>query len=207
MRRIVEFIARHPWGWTWLYLALVVGGLLQFLGRRPTIQTETYAVAPPLPEDGEINLASLYRGGSVWVSSFDTHHLHHPLYAIDERANPTLLEKWATVQADREPWIEVRLARRADVHRVVLALAGAREDGVLTMIDYDIQCLREEQGEVWLVRDLAIHGNRESSPSHPLECSATDRVRIGFWVAPEGQPRDVVRLYEIQVLGEVVGDV
>ncbi|MBI5500384.1 MAG: hypothetical protein HY907_09085 [Deltaproteobacteria bacterium] len=193
-------LGRAGWPLLGLYLAVVGAATAVFASRRPTPETPRYAAPAPAP-GVRANFAALSAGAVLRVSSYDWFHSHHPLYAIDELVKPEKTEKWATVQKDRAPWLEIKLAVRADLDELALVLAGAFEDKSFTNREFRVRCLRDERDGGTVVREHVVHGNTDAQPKLPLDCPATDRVRIEFQVERVGKSADVVRLYEVSVWG------
>ncbi|MBI5490682.1 MAG: hypothetical protein HY905_25330 [Deltaproteobacteria bacterium] len=194
-------LGRAGWPLLGLYLAVVGAATAVFAGRRPVPETSRYSVPAPLP-GVRTNFAALSGGAVLRVSSFDWFHSHHPLYAIDEQAKPDKTEKWATVQKDRAPWIEIELAVRVDVDEIDLVLAGAFEAKEFTNRDFVVRCLRDQGAGETVVAKREVSGNEDPRPKVPLACPGTNRVRIEFLVEPIGKSRDVARVYEVSVWGK-----
>lgn len=181
----------------WGIAVLAATGLV--LARRPVPVSPRLDVAPPAPGD-RLNLALQRYGARVRASSYDPFAQHHPVFAIDGRRTGPLLEKWASAGRDRAPWLEVLLPRPARVDEVVIVHAGHVEDSAYTMARYSVRCLRS--GEV--AGRVDVNGNAEPIARHPLPCDRADAIRIDFAVGDRSGPRGVARIYEVEVLGEVL---
>ena len=193
-------LGRAGWPLLGLYLAVVGAATVVFAGRHSGSETPRYAVPAPRPGVRE-NFAALSAGAVLRVSSYDWLHSHHPLYAIDGLVKPLEVEKWASSDRDRAPWMEILPAVRVDVDRVDLDLAGAFEGADLTMREFVLRCLRDEGSVVKVIAERAVHDNTDARPRLPLRCPGTDRLRIEFLVEGKSRPRGVVRLYEVAVWG------
>ena len=128
------------------------------------------------------------------MSSFHTFGSHHPLFAIDGRSSADLVEKWTSGVDDPAPWIEVSFPAPVSFTAVRLAHAGSVEDADYTMRSYRLSCSASDE----LRGALGVLQNEQPRPTHPLVCREVDRLRIDFDLEP-GTPRDLVRLYEIEV--------
>ncbi|MFH1811040.1 MAG: hypothetical protein ABIJ09_20030 [Pseudomonadota bacterium] len=168
------------------YLLLVVSGAISLVGARPSSETPVIAVTPgDQPRDG--NLASFRAGARVRASSTAWRSDHYPLYLIDEEQQPSLGEKWMPSPDDNARWVEVLLARPADLRRLELDLASALErpeDGPRAVT---VSC--QAAGRQVLQQRLAVEDNRVRAP---LTCPGTDVVRLTF----DG---GTVRVYEIRL--------
>lgn len=131
-------------------------------------------------------------GAVVRVSSYDAHRRHHPLFAIDGEPRPSDVEKWASHPRDPRPFLEIGLARPADVARVVLVFGAGGHGDTLAMHRYRIVCLRGATPRATLVVD----DNRAPRVMHPVDCPDVDRVRIEF--VREAPPLDVARVFEVE---------
>src|SRR5580765_4571159 len=111
-----------------IYVAVLLVLTARLALHTPQVVSPAAAGAPPRA-GFVLNLAGRSAGARVEVSGYDVFHGHHPLYAIDEEANATLEEKWASLpRRDGAPaWLEVILAAPADIQWVRLELAGTRE--------------------------------------------------------------------------------
>lgn len=182
---------------TWGLVVLAATGAV--LARTPVPVSPQLDVPPPI-EGARLNLASQRHAARVRASSYDPFAQHHPVFAIDGRRVGPLLEKWASAGSDRAPWIEVLLPAPSRVDQVVVVHAGHVEDAVYTTDRYTVRCLLEggEAGRV------DVHANTASIARHPLGCERADSVRLDFIVGDRSGPRGVARIYEIEVIGEVL---
>jgi hypothetical protein len=181
------------------YAAIVLAAIGRSLLRDPVIETPRIgSVFSSSADPARRNLAQVTAGGVVRVSSYDVFRYHHPLFAVDGEASPTLVEKWASARNDPSPWIEVRLPAPAQIEGIRLVLGGAYESDEFTQRDYSIVCLRSDEPGA-PVTQLDVRGNSEARPYHEVMCADTLRLRVNF--GPEPWPRAVVRLYELEVWG------
>lgn len=141
------------------------------------------------------DFAHYCRGVRARVSSYDVFGNHHPLFAIDGRRSPELREKWVPGRRDSAPWIELWFPMRTDFSVVRLTMAGHSETPNRTMGSYRLSC--SAGGE--LRAELDVRDNRAATPTHAIECSGVDTLRIEFEVEP-GTRRDLVRLVEIEAV-------
>ena len=174
------------------YGALLAIALTVVLLRTPHPITPPYdATEGGSPDD----LAHYCQGVRAQVSSYDVFANHHPIFAIDGRGSHEALEKWASSNRDAEPWIELLFPAPVDFSTVRLLHAGYFESADYTMRSYRLSCTNGEK----VVGELSVEGNEVPDPEHPLSCIAVDRLRIQYQIEP-GTGRDVVRLYEIEVI-------
>jgi hypothetical protein len=171
------------WGFGFTRFLLADGVVHQTLPRRE---------APP---SGEHNLAAYRFGPRVRASSYhrDSASNHHPSFVVDERARPTLTEKWVSAFNDPEPWLEVHFREAHAVGRVRMRLAGLVEDGALNMRSYRLLCLGGEASAEVVVTD-----NRASEVEHALSCRDATGVRAEFTL---GKRDDRARVFELEVWG------
>lgn len=179
-----------------LYVVVVAVAMVAWGRHEPVI--ETPAVSGAVWPSGHANLADMQAGGRVRVSSYDHFNSHHPLFVIDGEPAPSLLTKWATLDSDRAPWLEILLAGRADLDAVELQHAGFAEHSDYTMRDYTIWCLRDGE-PVW---QTEVRDNLDPMPRHEVACTDVDGVRIAFKVDAPESARAVVRLFEVRVWGQ-----
>jgi hypothetical protein len=119
----------------------------------------------------------------------------HPAYVVSGRLG-TAIEKWSSAATDRAPWIEVEFDRPRRVERVDLMLAGMVEKQELTMREFSFDCFAGAR----VVASLVVRNNENANPHFALACDAATRVRVTF-VAEPTEPRDVARLYGLQIWG------
>ena len=177
-----------------LYSLLFFWGLwLVVFNPRPS-QTPLFPLNAPVQDEREdINLASYKRGAQVQVSSC-AYHAHHPLFLIDEEANPSTEEKWMSESVDVNPWFEVKLGQRSNIKRVSLNMSGSSEKGK-PVRHYQLTCYRLDGDQRQQVHSFKEGNNKEANPSHNVACMDTDLVRVDFI----GQ---VKRVYEIELWGQ-----
>lgn len=149
------------------------------------------------PPDDEHNLAGFRLGPTVRVSSYhrDPYVQHHPLFVVDQRVGPTLLEKWVSAAHDRQPWLEITWREPRALDRIVLRHAGEYEHASYTLDDYTLTCLRDGPGGG---PSVSIVGNHASLAIHPLACTGARGVRLQ---ARSLAPGAVVRLFELEAWG------
>jgi hypothetical protein len=147
------------------------------------------------PPNGEHNLASFRYGPTIRASSYYRDPLahHHPLFVVDERAEPTLQEKWTSSPGDEHPWIEVRWREPRRLGRVVIRHAGSRESDALTVRRYTIACLTESGAG----RSVVVTDNESSVATHTLGCDFARGVRLDL----HPERGDLARIYEIEAWG------
>jgi hypothetical protein len=173
----------------WLFgLVRFVGATGQFEARLPR------RLAPPA---GEHNLAAQQYGPLLRASSYNRNPVsyHHPWFLVDGRAQPQLIEKWASAPRDRSPWVEIRWREPRQLDRVVLRHAGGLEGDHLTLRNYTLTCLREGGPPV----TLQVRDNHARLASHPLACAGARGVRLD---AQLPAATDIVRLYELEAFGQ-----
>lgn len=142
------------------------------------------------------NLSLFEYGPTVRASSYyaDWGGHHHPLFLVDGKAQPDLVEKWASGSDDRHPWVEVLWREPHDVERVVLHHAGVVESSGLTIRRYTVACLTAHaRGPT-----IEVENNQDSVASHALGCTQVRGVRVTF--TPNDQ-NDIVRVYELETWG------
>jgi hypothetical protein len=142
------------------------------------------------------NLAMWDLGPTVRASSYfadrDSHH--HPLFLVDGRDRPSLVEKWASSIHDRHPWVEILWREPHDLVRVVLRHAGSVESQVFTVRRYVISCLMQAgRGPSVLVED-----NQDAVAVRALACARARGIRVEFEPNDAG---DIVRVYELETWG------
>ena len=118
---------------------------------------------------------------------------HHPLFLVDGRAQPAIVEKWASAQHDRHPWVEILWRMPHDLERVVLRHAGWRETSAFTVRHYTIRCL-DASGHGAM---LEIVANQSAIATHALGCHQARGIRLEF----ERNEDDIVRLFEVETWG------
>jgi hypothetical protein len=140
------------------------------------------------------NLALWDLGPTVRASSYfgDWSGHHHPLFLVDGRDRPELVEKWASAERDRHPWIEILWREPHDLERVVIRHAGSVENPALTARRYRITCLTERGPGPW----LDVEGNDAAVAEHPMSCRRARGIRIAF-----ERHGDVVRVFEVEAWG------
>lgn len=149
------------------------------------------------------NLALWDLGPTVRASSYlaDWINHHHPLFVVDGKASPDLVEKWASANSDEHPWIEIRWREHHTLEKVVLRHAGSVEGSHLTARKYRILCLRDG-GQQQDAPQLAIDNNSEAIASHDLHCDDARGVRIELERNDkEHNDKEIVRLFEVETWG------
>ena len=147
------------------------------------------------PPAGTHNLALWDQGPTVRASSYfgDWQSPHHPLFLVDGREHPELIEKWASAERDHHPWIEILWREPHDLERVVLRHAGSVEAASMTARTYHIECLLDAgRGP-----KVDVYSNDAAVAEHPLPCDRARGVRIRF----DRDGGDIVRLFEVEAWG------
>jgi hypothetical protein len=181
-----------------LVAALVAGfwvsGLVAFASTRGVLSVTLPRRRPDPPE--RHNLASWDLGPTIRASSYhdDLGTQHHPAFLVDGRAFPDPIEKWASSERDRHPWVEISWREPHDVDRVLVRHAGDREFTEYTARNYRIRCLLERG----VGPSVDVKDNRESVASHAIECQRARGVRLD--IEPNG-PTEIVRVYEVEAWG------
>ena len=142
------------------------------------------------------NLALWDLGPTVRASSYfgDWLSHHHPLFLVDGRMRPDLVEKWASAERDHHPWVEILWREEHDLERVVIRHAGWLETPVFTIRRYSIRCLTASgQGG-----RLDVESNEAAVATHALGCPRARGVRIDF----ERNGDDIVRIFEVETWGQ-----
>jgi hypothetical protein len=168
-------------------------GLFRFI-RASGVPTVVLPARGPAPDEPH-NLADFRQGPTVRVSSYfrDPLRQHHPLFLVDGRSAPTLLEKWVSADHDRAPWVEITWRQPRTLDRVVIRHAGEYENASLTLSRYTLTCLRADGPGP----KLEVADNHAGLALHPLPCQDARGVRL------DAHPgKDVVRIYEIEAWGQ-----
>lgn len=170
---------------------VVVAGVVAFVRAAPAceVQLPRLAEHPAARHD----LVDFRYGPLLRASSSALAQHHHPVFLVDGLASPSPLEKWASDSNDPRPWLELRWGSPRTVEEVALVLAGDYEGARNNEPSYTLRCL-EAAGE------LTVTGNTAPRPRHPLACSGATGLRIEFPPVQKA-PRDIVRVYEVEVLG------
>ncbi len=193
----------RPRGPVWKKLGLGVAGLLAsgwLFGLVCFVRADGHfeATLPRRgsPAAGVHNLSRWTEGPTVRASSYfgDWQSHHHPLVLVDGRDHPDLIEKWASAERDRHPWLEILWREPHDLERVVLRHAGSVEAAEMTARTYHIECLREDGGTG---PKVDVYSNDAAIAEHPLVCGQARGVRIRF----ERNGGGIVRLYEVETWG------
>lgn len=185
---------------TLLRLALIVLALAWLCGAIGFVRSDgslELTLAPKgTPPTGEHNLASYRWGPRLRASSYhrDPGSHHHPLFLVDGRRDPSLIEKWASSRADRAPWIEIAWREPRALAKVVIAHAGAHEPKP-NLARYSLRCLSASGSGA----PLMVDHNIAAIASHPLPCARALGVRIDFALRDD---EDRARVYEIEAWGQ-----
>jgi hypothetical protein len=176
-------------------------GLAGFLRAAPFVSVTLPRQADP-PAD-EHNLASWRWGPTVRASSYhrDPFAQHHPAFLVDERLGPSLIEKWASADGDRQPWVEITWREPRALARVVVRHAGEYESDGYTLAKYTLTCLRSggPGRDPTLATTAIVTDNKSRVAIHPLICADAVGVRLD---AQPSAPGALVRLYEIEAWGQ-----
>jgi len=174
------------------YGAALTLALVTVLLRSP--QPVTPALEPnPACSPGD--LAHYCLGVRARVSSYDVFGNHHPLFAIDGQRSPELREKWVPGRTDSAPWIELWFPTRIDFSAVRLAMAGHPNTPDPKKSSYRLSCSAGDEVRA----ELDVLDNEAAIPTHAIECSGVDRLRIEFDVEP-GAARNRANLFEIEAM-------
>jgi hypothetical protein len=157
------------------------------------------------PPAGVHNFSLWDLGPTVRASTFygDWGSTHHPAFLVDGRTSPDSIEKWASAERDRHPWIEILWRENHDLERVVIRHAGSVESEGMTANHYTLRCLMASgQGP-----SLEIPANKDSIASHDLACVQARGLRIEF--VPKGgqdnkdskDSKDIIRIFEVETWG------
>jgi hypothetical protein len=193
--------------------SLVVGGawlagLLGFVAAPGTF--EVVVPRKEQPPAWRHNVALVSYGPTVRASSFHndwTGH-HHPLFAVDGRAQPTSPEKWASFPRDRRPWLEIRWREERDLDEVAIRHGGSVEAAAFTARRYQLTCLRAGAGgsaggggggAASPPTALAVEDNTQAVAVHPFRCTGARGVRIDF--PARDLTSEVVRIFEVEAWG------
>jgi hypothetical protein len=143
------------------------------------------------------NMSALEYGPTVRASSYyaDWGGHHHPLFLVDGKPRPAMVEKWASGAGDPHPWVEVLWREPHDLERVVLHHAGVVESSALTVRRYTVACLTAQgRGP-----SVDVEDNQDSVATHALVCSRVRGVRVTF---EPNDKNDIVRVYELETWGQ-----
>ncbi len=149
------------------------------------------------PPAGLHNLSLWDLGPTIRASSFygDWGSHHHPAFLVDGRVHPDMVEKWASAERDRHPWVEITWREKHDLERVVIRHAGSVESSDLTAHRYTLRCLGGSEP----APTLEVTSNQDSVATHPLACSQVQGIRIDF---VPNDSKGIVRIYEVETWGK-----
>jgi hypothetical protein len=144
---------------------------------------------------GVHNLVDHSYGVQLRASSYfrDRIAQHHPAFLVDGRAQPSLVEKWASDPTDAKPWVELLWTGERGVERVRIQHAGAVESAEYTVRRYVLTCLSPRAPLPVVVRD-----NEAAEREHDLRCQGARGLRIDF---TPNSPGALVRIFEVEVWG------
>lgn len=147
------------------------------------------------PPAAEHNLASYRWGPRLRASSYfrDPGSHHHPLFLVDGRDDPSVIEKWASARGDRAPWVEIAWREPRALARVVIKHVGAHEPKA-NLARYSLRCLNAAGSAT----TLAVKHNLAALATHHLSCARALAVRIDFQLS---KSEDLARVYEIEAWG------
>ena len=177
-------------------LALAVGwlyGAIGFVRSQGSVQLElARKAAPPASEH---NLASYRWGPTLRASSYhrDPGSHHHPLFLVDGRTAPGLIEKWMSATGDRAPWVEIGWREPRALSHVVIQHVGAREQKP-NLAHYSVRCLRASGPPA----TLDVRHNFAAVATHSLPCTQAVGLRIDWQLSTS---EDQARVYEIEAWG------
>jgi hypothetical protein len=149
------------------------------------------------PPQGEHNLASYLYGPRVRASSYfrDAEAHHHPMFLVDGRARPSLIEKWACSERDQRPWLSISWREPHDLRRVRIEHAGLHEADLLSARKYRLRCLTKDG----VSGELLVQGNLAGRAEHALVCAGVLGLRIDFPRRRRGG--QIVRVFEVEAWG------
>ena len=169
-------------------------GLVSFVAADGHIEVVLPRRRTPPAEVHNFSLWDL--GPTIRASSFygDWASLHHPAFLVDGKWPSDKVEKWASAERDRQPWIELLWRESHTLERVVIRHAGAVEDAGLTANHYTLRCLTASgQGP-----SLEVVSNLDAVATHDLACAQARGVRIEF--EPKDS-KDIIRIFEVETWG------
>ena len=188
-----------------LGLAVVCGlwlfGLVSFVAADGHIEVVLPRRRTPPAESHNLSLWDL--GPTVRASSYygDWQSQHHPAFLVDGKWPSDKVEKWASAERDRHPWVEILWRENHNLERVVIRHAGAVEDVGLTAKRYTLRCLTTSgEGPA-----LEVESNNDAVATHELACTRARGLRIAF--EPGGNPgenkdsKDIIRIFEVETWG------
>jgi hypothetical protein len=175
-------------GGVWLY------GLVLFISADGHFEVTLPRQRIPPAEVHNFSLWDL--GPTIRASSFfaDWDGLHHPAFLVDGRTSPNNVEKWASAERDRDPWIEIIWRESHDLERVVIRHAGSVESEGLTADRYTLRCLTASGHGP----SLEVTSNKKAIASHDLACATARGLRIEF--EPKNR-KDIIRIFEVETWG------
>jgi hypothetical protein len=175
-------------GGLWLF------GLVSFVAADGHFEVVLPRTRTPPAEFHNLSLWDL--GPTIRASSFygEFSALHHPAFLVDGRATPDRLEKWASAERDRHPWVEITWRETHDLERVVIRHGGSVESEAMTAHHYTLRCLTSSgQGP-----SLEVSSNLDAIASHNLVCPQARGIRIEF---VPNDSKDIIRVYEVETWG------
>jgi hypothetical protein len=149
------------------------------------------------PPEGAHNLASYRYGPRIRASSYfrDAEAHHHPMFLVDGRSAPSLVEKWASSERDQRPWFSISWREPHTLTRVRIEHAGLHEAELLSARKYRLRCLTKDG----IGGELVVQGNQATISEHPLICAGALALRIDF---PRRRPgSQIVRVFEVEAWG------
>jgi F5/8 type C domain. len=177
-----------------LFGGLWLWGLVSFVAADGHIEVVLPRQRTPPAERHNFSLWDL--GPTIRASSYYGDWLghHHPAFLVDGRASPDLVEKWASAERDRQPWVEITWRESHNLERVVVRHAGSLEASGLTIHRYTIHCLTVGgRGP-----SLDVKSNEAAVASHDLACTQARGIRIDF---EPNDGKDIVRVFEVETWG------
>ena len=184
-----------PWV---LGLAVVCGlwlwGLLSFVSASGAFEVTLPRRRAPPKQRHDVSLWEF--GPTLRASSYygDYGSLHHPAFLVDGRVKPDRVEKWASAERDRHPWVELLWREKHHLEQVVIHHAGSVEDRGMTADHYILRCLTDDgQGP-----SLEVRSNEQAVASHNLDCKRARGLHIDF--VPKNS-HDIIRIFEVETWG------
>jgi hypothetical protein len=178
-------------GGVWLYgLALFVSADGHFEVTLPRRRN------PP----AELHNLSLWDlGPTIRASSFyaDWGSLHHPAFLVDGRTAPDMVEKWASAEHDRHPWVEILWRENHNLERVVIRHAGSVESEGQTADHYTLRCLTAGG----YGPSLEVASNHDAVASHNFACAQARGLRMEFTPHNSKDSKYIIRVFEVETWG------
>lgn len=176
-------------GMLWLY------GLVSFVAADGHFEVTLPRQRIPPAESHNFSLWDL--GPTIRASSFFSDWVvhSHPAFLVDGRASPESVEKWASAERDRHPWVEIVWRESHHLETVVIRHAGSVESAELTADRYTLRCLTASGHGP----SLEVVSNTKAVATHHLDCAQARGLRIEF--EPKDS-KDIIRVFEVETWGQ-----